>query len=58
MENKVFIQHKPFNSSQTVDRYFVWYIQTLGSVYLLNVNNRFSIKTGYRYSALVYTIAM
>ena len=26
--------------------------QTFGSVYLSNVNNRFSIKTGYRYPAL------
>ena len=27
--------------------------QTFESVYLSNVNNRFSIKTGYRYPALV-----
>ena len=27
--------------------------QTFDSIYLSNVNNRFSIKTGYRYPALV-----
>ena len=32
--------------------------QTFDSVYLSNVNNRFSIKTGYRYPPLIETLAL
>ena len=50
-------QKKGFYSTQTyltllrlwID--ILFYTLTFGLVYLLNVNNRFSIKTGYRYTA-------